>query len=51
MSAAKAALAELLKRKPGYTSTIAKDDFFFTQDEERIERSVNGLRKAGLPEE
>ena len=47
----KAAPGELLKRKPGYACAIAKNDFFFTQDEERIERSVNDLRKAGLPEE
>ena len=42
--------AELLKRKPGYTCAIARDDFFFARNDELIERAVDGLRKAGLPE-
>ena len=47
---AKAALAELLKYKPGYTCAVARDDFFFTRNNEIVERAVDGLRKAGLPE-
>jgi TolB-like protein/Tfp pilus assembly protein PilF len=46
---AKAALAELLKYRPGYTCAVARDDFFFTRNNEIVERAVDGLRKAGLP--
>jgi TolB-like protein/Tfp pilus assembly protein PilF len=47
---AKAACVGLLERKPRYTCAIARDDFFFTRDEELVEQTIAGLRKAGLPE-
>jgi TolB-like protein len=43
-------LAELMRRQPGYTLATARSDFFFCGDATLIERCVEGLRRAGVPE-
>jgi TolB-like protein/cytochrome c-type biogenesis protein CcmH/NrfG len=48
---ARRAVAELRERAPGYTTGTARGDFFFCRDEARIERFVDGLRRAGLPDD
>jgi TolB-like protein/Tfp pilus assembly protein PilF len=47
---ARRAVAELLARNPGYTTETARSDFFFCRDAERVERFIEGLRRAGVPE-
>ena len=47
---ARASIAELLRRKPVYSCAYASNDLFFCADEALIERFVEGLRRAGLPE-
>ncbi|WP_270936769.1 winged helix-turn-helix domain-containing tetratricopeptide repeat protein [Falsiroseomonas oryzae] len=44
------AVADLLARHPGYCTDAARADFFFCRDAERVERFVEGLRRAGVPE-
>jgi TolB-like protein/Flp pilus assembly protein TadD len=46
---AAAAVAELLRRKPGYTRAAAQEDLFFCADQAFIERYLDGLGRAGLP--
>lgn len=43
-------LEELLRRKPGYDCTYARGDFFFCANDALVERFVEGLRRAGVPE-
>lgn len=43
-------LAELMRRVPGYTLATTRSDFFFCGDAALIERCVEGLRRAGVPE-
>ncbi|WP_439577301.1 winged helix-turn-helix domain-containing tetratricopeptide repeat protein [Elioraea sp.] len=43
-------LAELMRRQPGYTLTTTRSDFFFCGDAALIERCLEGLRRAGVPE-
>ena len=40
----------LLQRYPGYTIATARSDFFFCGDRDLVERFLEGLRRAGLPE-
>jgi DNA-binding winged helix-turn-helix (wHTH) protein/tetratricopeptide (TPR) repeat protein len=47
--AAEAAMAELLRRKPGYTRALAREDLFFCADGAFIDRYLDGLGRAGLP--
>ncbi len=47
---AERAVAELLQRHPAYSVAAAHGDFFFCRDEARIERFLEGLRRAGVPE-
>jgi TolB-like protein/Tfp pilus assembly protein PilF len=47
---AQRAVAELRRRYPEYTIAAARADFFFCRDPARIERFVEGLRRAGVPE-
>ncbi|HEV7268377.1 MAG TPA: tetratricopeptide repeat protein [Falsiroseomonas sp.] len=47
---ARRAVAELRRRYPEYTIAAARADFFFCRDAARIERFVEGLRRAGVPE-
>ena len=47
---ARASLAELLRRRPDYTCGYAPSDMFFCADQAVVERFVEGLRLAGLPE-
>ncbi|WP_333671741.1 hypothetical protein [Elioraea tepidiphila] len=42
--------AELMRRAPGYTLATTRSDFFFCGDVALIERCVEGLRRAGVPE-
>lgn len=50
-SDAAAAIADRLTRmKPGYSCSVARNDFFFTRDEAFVERYVAGLRVAGIPD-
>jgi TolB-like protein/class 3 adenylate cyclase/Tfp pilus assembly protein PilF len=40
----------LLQRYPGYSVATARSDFFFCGDSDLVERFLDGLRHAGLPE-
>lgn len=44
-----AAAAELRQRKSDYTGALARQEFFFTSDEDFFARFIGGLRKAGIP--
>jgi TolB-like protein/cytochrome c-type biogenesis protein CcmH/NrfG len=46
---AQASVAELLRRKPGYTCADGGEDMFFCADADLVARFVEGLRRAGLP--
>ena len=46
---AEAAAAELIKRKPDYTTTFARQEFFFCGDDTFVARYIAGLRAAGIP--
>jgi TolB-like protein/DNA-binding winged helix-turn-helix (wHTH) protein len=46
---AKAVAAELLQRKPNYSTGTARQEFFFCNDVGFIDRFVEGLRVAGIP--
>jgi tetratricopeptide (TPR) repeat protein len=48
--AGKKALDTLLSCRPGYSVSVASDDFFFLNDPENLGRYLDGLRAAGLPE-
>ncbi len=48
---ARRALDGLLAKEPGYTLAQAEEDFFFCADQELVARCLDGLRRAGLPEE
>ena len=44
------AIDGLLERYPGYTVATARSDFFFCGDHDLVERYLEGLRRAGVPE-
>jgi TolB-like protein/DNA-binding winged helix-turn-helix (wHTH) protein len=46
---AKAAVADLLDRKPGYTLAFARRDLFFCDRADFLDRYIEGLARAGLP--
>ncbi|MCU0890038.1 MAG: hypothetical protein MUC64_18895 [Rubritepida sp.] len=48
---ARRALEGLLAKEPGYTLAQAEEDFFFCADQALVARCLDGLRRAGLPEE
>ena len=43
--------AQLLQRRPGYSGKIARQHFFFCNDRTFVDRFVDGLCAAGLPED
>lgn len=43
-----AALERLLEHKPDYSVAVARDDFFFLDDPENLDRYLAGLRAAGV---
>lgn len=45
-----AAVEELLKKKPEFSCSFAKKRLFYIKSEAQIERYMNGLRRAGIPE-
>jgi TolB-like protein/Tfp pilus assembly protein PilF len=45
-----AAVAELLQRKPGFTCSYARERLFYVKDPGHLERYIDGLRRAGIPE-
>jgi TolB-like protein/Tfp pilus assembly protein PilF len=47
---AERAVAALLQKYPTYTIATARSDFFFCSDQALIERYLQGLRQAGVPE-
>ena len=47
----RAALKELLRRKPEFTVGFARNHLFYIKDSAQIEQYLDGLRKAGVPEE
>jgi tetratricopeptide (TPR) repeat protein len=47
---AKEVAAQLLQRKPGYSAAMARHQFFFCNDMTFVDRYVEGLRIAGVPE-
>lgn len=46
----RAAVAELLRRKPEFTCRFARDHLFYVKDQAQVDYYVAGLRKAGIPE-
>ncbi|MCC7283527.1 MAG: winged helix-turn-helix domain-containing protein [Acetobacteraceae bacterium] len=44
------AVADLLRRKPGFSIAEARDNYFFCADESFLARYAEGLRAAGIPE-
>ena len=44
------AVADLLRRKPGFSCSFARERLFYIRDAAHIERYVEGLRRAGLEE-
>jgi TolB-like protein/DNA-binding winged helix-turn-helix (wHTH) protein len=44
------AVKEMLEKYPDYSVTVARDDFFFCDDAALVERFLDGLRRAGIPE-
>jgi tetratricopeptide (TPR) repeat protein len=48
-SEAEQAAEELARRKPGYSVSLARDDFFFCRDEKFLDHFVEGLKVAGVP--
>lgn len=46
---ARAAVAELLERRPGFTCRYARERLFYLESPEQLERYVDGLRRAGVP--
>ncbi|MEJ0018848.1 MAG: winged helix-turn-helix domain-containing protein [Acetobacteraceae bacterium] len=47
---AQAAARALLERKPGFTVEAARSEFFFCGDQCLVDRYLEGLRLAGIPE-
>jgi hypothetical protein len=47
---ARRAVDVLLERHPGYSAETARSDFFFCGDQALVQRYVEGLLRAGLPE-
>ena len=47
---ARRAVDVLLERHPGYSADTARSDFFFCGDQALVQRYIEGLRRAGLPE-
>ncbi|MGH6661598.1 MAG: tetratricopeptide repeat protein, partial [Rhodospirillales bacterium] len=45
-----AAVKELLRRKPEFSCSFAKNHLFYIKDPAQKERYLEGLRKAGIPE-
>ena len=45
----KAAVAELLQRKPDFSRTMAEQRLFYIKDPKQLALDMDGLRKAGLP--
>jgi hypothetical protein len=43
-------LEQLLQHQPDYTCSFARQDFFYCTDEDFVNRYVEGLRRAGVPE-
>ena len=43
------ALDELMQRKPGFTSTFARERLFYVRNPAHLDIYVEGLRRAGLP--
>lgn len=44
------AVAELLKRKPGFTCSFARERLFYIKNPEHLEGYLSGLRSAGIQE-
>ncbi len=47
---ARSAVADLQRRRPGFSCSFAKDHLFYVKDSAQVEHYIEGLRKAGLPE-
>jgi TolB-like protein len=45
-----AAAAELMRRKPGFSCAFARQRLFYIKEPAHIERYLEGLRRAGIPE-
>ncbi len=50
MEEAARAVAELLRLHPAYSIEAARGDFFFCPDHPCVERFIEGLRRAGVPD-
>ncbi len=46
----RAAVEDLLRRKPGFTREFARQHMFYINDEAQMAIYLEGLRKAGIPE-
>jgi TolB-like protein/DNA-binding winged helix-turn-helix (wHTH) protein len=49
-SEAAAAIDELMERRPDFTCALAHKQLFYVKDRSQLERYLQGLRKAGVPE-
>ncbi|GMQ76559.1 MAG: hypothetical protein BMS9Abin01_1840 [Gammaproteobacteria bacterium] len=47
---AKAALAELMRMKPGFSCSYARRHLFSIESDEQVEEYIDALRHAGFPE-
>ena len=47
---ARAALAELVRRKPEFSCRYARQHLFYIESDEQVEGYIDALRQAGLPE-
>ncbi|MDE5459826.1 winged helix-turn-helix domain-containing tetratricopeptide repeat protein [Bradyrhizobium sp. CSS354] len=50
-TAANGAAAELLRRKPDYTTATARQELFFCKDQDFLDRYTEGLRLSGVSDE
>jgi len=48
---AKETVAQLLQHRPSYSAKTARQEFFFCNEPDFVDRYVEGLRSAGLPQE
>ncbi|HKQ13896.1 MAG TPA: winged helix-turn-helix domain-containing tetratricopeptide repeat protein [Steroidobacteraceae bacterium] len=45
-----AAVGELMRRKPGFSCAFARERLFYIKESAHIERYLEGLRRAGIPD-
>lgn len=43
-------MRDLERKKPGYRQSVARQDFFYCANDTLLQRYLQGLRQAGVPE-